>query len=445
MFTYYLRLAVFNVRRNPYLTLLMVAAIGIGIAASMTLLTLRYQMMKDPIPHKSARLYAVQIDNRSPEDEATRSPEDAPRQLAYRDAEYLTGAESPAKYQAAMMRTGLVAETDHADIPPTEVSVRATYSDFFAMFEPPFLYGRPWSQQDDVQEKQVVVLSDKINQTLFGGRNSVGERLLLSGQYYEVIGVLKPWNLVIKFYQIEGADPFSGPEQAYIPFTLAVKYQMPRNGNTNCWEPRETSGYQGFLNSECVWIQMWVELENKQQAQAYLEFLNHYVEEQQRYGRLQRPLNNFISPVLEWMRINEIVPEQVNQLLVVAFAFLAVCLLNTVGLLLAKFIGKARDISIRRALGASRKALFMQYLAEVGVIGLLGGVLGVLLTQLSLRYLSVEVMRINKEDSSLQLLHTDWQMLLVTLLVALVAGLIAGLYPAWRVSHLPPAQYLKTQ
>ena len=59
MFAYYLRLATKSIRRNAVMSLLMVSAIGIGIGACMTVITVYYTMSGDPIPHKSDKLFAV--------------------------------------------------------------------------------------------------------------------------------------------------------------------------------------------------------------------------------------------------------------------------------------------------------------------------------------------------------------------------------------------------
>ena len=63
MFNYYFSLAVRSLKRNIVLTVLMIAAIGVGIGASMTTLTVFRAMSGDPIPRKSHQLYAPQIDN----------------------------------------------------------------------------------------------------------------------------------------------------------------------------------------------------------------------------------------------------------------------------------------------------------------------------------------------------------------------------------------------
>jgi len=126
-------------------------------------------------------------------------------------------------------------------------------------------------------------------------------------------------------------------------------------------------------------------------------------------------------------------------LLGISFMFLAVCLLNTVGLLLAKFSGKVAVVSLHRALGASRKMIFRQHLVEVSLIGVAGGVLGI-----GLGYLLLLATR-QLYNSYEAVTRLDWSVGLVALGIALVAGILAGLYPTWRICRVQPAPYLKTQ
>jgi putative ABC transport system permease protein len=121
------------------------------------------------------------------------------------------------------------------------------------------------------------------------------------------------------------------------------------------------------------------------------------------------------------------------------FAFLAVCLVNTIGLLLAKFMRKGGEIALRRALGASRREVFTQYMIESGVVGLSGGVLGLVLTALGL----IAVRALYTDFKTVASL--DWAMTGTTLLLAVAAALLAGLYPTWRACRVEPAGQLKTQ
>ena len=122
-----------------------------------------------------------------------------------------------------------------------------------------------------------------------------------------------------------------------------------------------------------------------------------------------------------------------------AFGFLAVCLLNTVGLLLAKFLRRSSEIGVRRALGASRRAIFAQCLVEAGTIGLVGGAVG-----LGLALLGLWAVR-QQPSSYAELAQLDPAMLMLTIVLAIVASVLAGLLPAWRACEVTPAIQLKSQ
>jgi len=140
------------------------------------------------------------------------------------------------------------------------------------------------------------------------------------------------------------------------------------------------------------------------------------------------------------MEEQEVVEDDARLMLGLSLLFLAVCLLNTIGLLLAKFLGKTGDISLRRALGASRSSLFAQHMIESGLIGLAGGILGLGLTWLGL--LGIEMLFGENVEN---LISLDWVMVLTAIALAIVSALLAGLYPTWRSCKIAPASQLKTQ
>ena len=70
------------------------------------------------------------------------------------------------------------------------------------MFDTPFLYGGGWDRDADVNEEYVVVLGREVNERVFGGRDSVGESLVLNGKRYRVTGVLDTWEPFPKFYDV---------------------------------------------------------------------------------------------------------------------------------------------------------------------------------------------------------------------------------------------------
>ena len=137
--------------------------------------------------------------------------------------------------------------------------------------------------------------------------------------------------------------------------------------------------------------------------------------------------------------MNEVVQDDNKVLVGLSFMFLAVCLLNMIGLLLAKFLGSGALVGLRRALGASRTVVFQQHLVEVAVVGVCGGVLGLAVAALGLFGVR------SAYDNYDSLTRLDVTMGLIALTIAVLSGILAGLYPTWRVCRIQPATYLKTQ
>jgi putative ABC transport system permease protein len=437
MFTYYFRLGLRSLRRNMVLTVLMIAAIAVGIGACMTALTVFRAMSGDPIPQKSSQLFAPQIDNWGADNHNSGSPDHLEPQLSYTDVLGLMKART-ARRQTGMYASRQALRPADPKQKPTKVFVRAAYTDFFPMFDAPFKYGGPWSQSDDDARAAVVVLTKEMNDTLFGGINSVGKTIRLDNEPYTVSGVLDEWRLLPRFYDL-AIRPFGDGDAIFVPFTRAIDKHMGNVGSTNCKSVPEP-GWEGQLKSDCIWLQFWVELPTRSDVEKYRTFLNNYSAEQQNLGRFQWPPHTQLRDVREWLRYRNVVPSEVRILILVSFGFLLVCLMNAMGLMLAKIMGRAGDIGVRRALGASRAAIFAQCLIETGVVGLAGGIFGLLLTALGLW-----AARSLLSKEFVALAHLDWADTGIAVLLAVCATALAGLYPTWRAAHVQPAWQLKAQ
>jgi putative ABC transport system permease protein len=435
MFGYYLELGLRSLKRNPVLTALMVVGIALGIAASMTTLTVLHLVGTDPIPWKSDKLHYVQLDTWDPNNsyyEDGRPPD----QVTYRDAVALMEA-GKADKQAAMFKIALPIQPENPEVKPFQSLGRVTYADFFAMFEPPFAYGGAWDRKQDAEHARVVVLTKETNEKLFGGQNSVGKTVRMNDVDYTIVGVLAEWKLRSRYYDLTNGA-FADKEEYFMPFTTAIDLKQRASGNNSCWKTAG-DGWDSYLQSECVWIQMWVQLDSPARLAEYQSFVDNFASEQKKLGRFPRPLNNRLLNVTQWMRDQKVVSRDVQVQTGLGFAFLAVCLVNTIGLLLAKFTRKSGEIGLRRALGASRREIFSQFLIESGVVGLSGGLFGLLLTALGL----VGVRALYSSYRSVAQL--DVPMIAVTVGLAIFSALIAGLYPTWRACQVAPAAQLKTQ
>jgi putative ABC transport system permease protein len=445
MFGYYLDLAFRNLRRNPGLTALMIGAIALGIAVCVMTLTMYRAMSGNPIWWKNDVLYAVTMDFWDPQEPAwDDKPHLPPEQLTYRDAMAVYASEIP-KHKVIMHKAVGIVSVDGQQVKPERAATRVTTKDFFAMFDVPFQYGGTWTDAADTGPEPVMVISRKLNEMLFDGQNSVGRRLRWNDNEFRVIGVRDHWMPLPTFYDVNNGA-LEEPEDVYIPFGWNRALEIMSTGNTNGWKPQDIKTYEEFLNSENVWIQMWVELPDGAARDRFQTFIDNYAQEQKQAGRYQRPLNNRLTQVDQWLKDQNVVGNDDRVLVGLAFAFLAVCLLNTVGLLLAKFLNNAPITGVRRALGASRRQIFMQHLVEVGVISSIGAVLGLMLGGLLLVGLRALYTFDPTEGGGTQAIaHVDVGSVVTALALALFATIAAGLYPAWRIGRIAPATYLKAQ
>ena len=435
MFTYYLDLAVRSFRRNKVLTALMVLAIALGIGAAMTTLTVFHVLSGDPLPGKSHTLFYPQLDPRSMNGY---TPGDEPEsQMTRFDAEALL-REARGDRQAFMTGGGVAIEPQKAGLDPFNIESRYTTADFFPMFEVPLAFGRSWTAEDDAGRSRVVVIGQELNERLFGGADSTGRELRIDQTAFRIIGVMDEWRPTPRFYDLTN-DRFGGVEQVFIPFSTARDLDMGTSGNMNCWDSVDDPEGERGVNAPCSWLQYWVELDTPEKVADYRAYLSNYSDQQRAAGRYERPSNVRLYDVTGWLDNQNVVPNDVRMQVWLAFGFLLVCLINTVGLLLAKFLRRSSEIGVRRALGASRGSIFAQCLVEAGTVGLAGGVLG-----LGLALLGLWAVR-QQPASYAELARLDPAMLLTTFALAIVASLLAGLLPAWRACQVTPAIQLKSQ
>ncbi|MCC2958473.1 ABC transporter permease [Massilia sp. IC2-477] len=436
MFSYYFKLGVRSLRRNPALTALMVLTLAIGVAASVSTLTILHMMSGDPIPEKSDRLFVPHVDNGPVEGWV---PSDGPNddQLGYIDSmNFLKSGQG--ERRTAMYGMQRPIEPPRTDIPAFNASGIAPTRDFFAMFKVPFLHGQPWTEGDDQRGADVVVLGRETSEKLFGEASPVGKQLRIGGFPYTVVGVIDKWNPLPRYYKLIGGSRFGQGEEFIIPFANAIRHEMSHSGNMNCSANRDP-GFANLLTSECTWIQFWFETRSASDRAELQSWLDNYANDQRKLGRLKRNAPNKLYNVMEWMEELKVVGNDSKLQAWLAFGFLILCLVNTIGLLLAKFSVRAAEIGVRRALGASRSDVFKQFLIETGVVGLVGGVLGLVLAFGALALIGMQ------SKGMATIARMDWEMLILTFIMSIAAALLAGLLPTWRACQVTPAIQLKSQ
>lgn len=435
MFNYYLQLGLHSLKRNPALTVLMVMAIAFGVSASMVTYSVFRAVSGDPIPEKSSQLFVPQIDGWGPQQNDNGK---LPGALNYVDAMALMRAHQSSR-MTLIYSLMLSALPHDANSVPSQATGYAVTGDFFPMFSVPFLYGGAWSAADDDSRAADVVISDAFNQRMFGGANSVGREITLSGHDYRIVGITKHWNPSPRFYAVWGESGFGDPPDFYLLLNRALDLKIDNAGRSSCRGHLTFKSWDEWLQSNCIWLMPWVELDTSTDVARYRQFIEGYAADQQRAGRYGWAPHVALDDVPQWLENEHVIPPESRISLVVALCFLVICLVNTIGLLLAKFMRRASEIGVRRALGATRYEIYAQYLVEAGSVGLAGGVVGLALTAAGMSGVGVLF-----EPEIARLAHLDMSLVGLTVAVAVVATVVAAVYPAWRAAQVQPAWQLKS-
>lgn len=428
MTIYYVKLAWRSVRATPRLSALTILTFAVGIATTVLALTLMHALSANPLPGKSHTLLRVEP--------PTPVSGKLPGVVQIQDA-----LEMHRRWPRSVVLAGDGSVRVKA---PNNRKVRATIRfttrSFFTVFDAPMLEGSPWSNQDDDDGSPLVVIGRSLAQDLFGTEHAVGRVLDIAGATYRVVGILNDWRPAPRFYDLQ-RGAYKQSDQIYAPLRSVAHVDNEAFVGFVC--PPSGDGIDlaaafpaGLMTSRCLWTTLWAEVptpeDHRRASQVFTDYWRSKYADSP--GKPVELLD--LAGVLERA---DVVPGSVRIYTVMALAFLFLCIANASGILLAKFLRRGSEIGIRRALGASRRAILLQFLVEALLMGLCGGLLGLLLT-------SAGLYGVNRMPLAFSgVAQVDGWTVLLTFVAVTVSGVAAGLVPASVASRAPPFLQMKGQ
>lgn len=437
MFGYYLDLALRRCRQNLSMVLLLVLTMAIGIASCMTAMTIFGALSGDPLPGISPHLYVATMDAREALDKDNPDYAKPDSWLSLRDAKALVDAHR-ARSQVALAQS--LTMLGGADGKRSEKAWGfMAYGEPLGMLGVPLRHGRPWTAQELAERAPVVVIDSDLAQKLFGESNAVGRSVLVGGKPFRVVGVSAPWKPRTVFLDVQRnqGDPQGNNEEFFVPAEAALDAGVGPFTSGACGKSAPVIGFQSAEVGKCRWMEVWLALDTPAAVVQGNGFLASYANAQRDAGRFVYPPQAKLYGARAWMVLHHVMPDDVRLNLMLAGAFLLLCMVNVAGLLAARFLRRQADVAIRRALGASKRTVFVQHLVETGLLGLLGGVLALPLTWFGLWIVRQQPV-VYAEAA-----RFSPGVFAGLLLFSLVVGMVVGILPAWRICRLPPAMQIK--
>lgn len=332
--------------------------------------------------------------------------------LTYKDLTRIQQTFSNLKHVVPVKSTRLEAQFSGRS---TEVRVVGTDANWFQLVKRPLLAGRALSQQDMVSRSNVVVVAAPIARDLLSLSSIIGEKIRISDHYFEVVGVVEA-----DIGQGGGTQTPDTGIDVYIPISV----MRERFGDIAV---RKVGG--STINEKVELRQIILQVDHKEQVESTGEALKHMLQ------RFHTKEDYSISIPLALLRQEEQSKRTFNIVLgAIAGISLLVGGIGIMNIMLATVTERTREIGIRRAIGARRSQIIVQFLIETVILSTTGGLIGIgmgVLIPLLIEYFA-----------EIETVITAFSIIL-SFGISVAAGIIFGLYPAIRASKLNPIEALR--
>jgi putative ABC transport system permease protein len=382
------------------------------------MLYVKGELSYDQFHDKAENLYRVTWEGNNPQ---TRTPHPMAQAMKSDFPEVVSAVSVTPLYAA-----GLTQETHSFRIPGSdtrydETNILAVDTTFFDVFTFPLLKGNP---KEALRQVNGVLLSESMAYKYFGDVDPIGKHLAVDASDYlvEVVGVFKDvpnhshvhFDFLVSYLREKSFDPKD-------PF-----YSWEDFGHYNYIRLHDGADAHALEAKLLPWLRKYINVSD-QEYQAIVNQKNGF--------RLQPVTDIHLKSRLRW----ELEPngniEYVYILIAAALLTLVIACVNFMNLTTAKSAERAKEIGVRKTLGAAQRQLAVQFLAESVIMSLISIVIALLIIEASLplfSYVAGVVFEINYQ-----------QHLVFLVLLGLIIGILSGLYPALYLSRIQPHIILK--
>jgi len=429
-----LKFALRTLFKSPFVTIVAILSLALGIGANTAIFSLYNQMLLRPLPvQRPGELVNFKAPGPKPGNNSCGQPGDCDEVFSFPMFRDLEKAQTVFTGIAAHVPFGANLSAKGQTLNSEGVFVSGSY--FQVLGVQPAL-GRLFTAEDSqtVGEPHIVVLSHSYWQTRFtGDPNIIGQPLTVNGQAMTIVGVAP--------HGFDGTTIGVTP-RVYVPMTMRGVVQ---DGTSQSQENRRS--YWAYLFAR---LKPGVTIEQARAAinVPYKAIIND-VEAPLQAGMSEQTMARFRSKLVElWpgthgqSNITPVARVPLTMLMgVTAFVLIIACA-NIANLLLARSAARAGEMAIRLSLGATRRQLIAQLLVESCLLAMFGGLVGLLVASWTLNLMlgllpteAVEIVQTN----------LDPVVMLFGAILAVGTGVLFGLFPALHSTRPDLIASLKNQ
>lgn len=405
----YLKIAIAVLRRRKFFTFISLFGIGFTLTILLVLTAFIDKVVGDSYPDRKRdkSLYITRLE------ETGKDSVQSGGLSFYFLSHYASTLKTPVK---VAISSAIDLASTYVNNKKIDLFFKYTNADYWDILEYDFLEGKAFNKSQIDNAEKVAVISEDLKKAYFGDMPSVvGKYIEAMNVKYRVTGVVK--NIPITSYMMSS--------DIYLPYTAS---------NPSEYKNKSYGGrYMAILLARS-------NVDVPKMQQEYEQMTHRIPLESKAFNKIYSHAEPYIASYLNTG--NEGTSGVANALRTISiFVFLFILLptINLVNINITRIMERSSEIGVRKAFGASSRTLVFQFIVENMILTLLGGLIGVILSFITIKILNSVKLIANLE------LTINFTVLFVGVLICLFFGLLSGVYPAWRMSKVNVVTALKDQ
>ena len=420
MISSYIRVAFRNLLRNKFYSIINIAGLGLGLACVFLILQyLKQELSYDRFHQNSEDIYRISWEDENPQ---TRTPHPMAQALVDDFPEVKSGVSITPMWGIGLTKRTFSFRNPESTNRFDETGVMAVDTNFFKVFSFHLLKGDP---NTVLKNPDGILISASISKKYFGEEDPVGKHLAVNDEQalVEVVGVFEDVPFESHFHfdflvSYEREKSFEDPESKY--------YSWDDFGHYNYIKLQPGTDAKALEAKLGDWVRKYIDIPDD---------VYKAIKDQNFGFRLQPITDIHLHSHLRWELEPNGYMSYIYMMTAAAFLILIIATVNFINLTTAQSAGRAKEIGIRKALGAFRKQIAFQFTGEALVVSLLAMALAVIFVEAASPFFTL---------TTGKPLDIDYGFFILSLFgMGVITGFSAGIFPSLYLASINASLILK--